>query len=574
MNRSSLRLAAFVALSALALIGCDDPVGPQPTPVASVSILPAPEFVEIGQQILLEAKPKAANGVVLDRPVSWESDNVSVASVSATGVVTPRAEGEVGIKAISERRSGFIRLRVRPRPRVPVAEVRLSEDNEVLLEWNGTKTLTATALDAQGNVLPGRGVTWSSNRPSIATVANGVITAVAAGAATITAVIEGVPSSISVRVSAPPIVDIFIEGPTGLEVGEATQFAARVRRASGPDMYEQAMWTSSNPAVAQVTHIGACCTVVEVLSVGQVMLTVEKEGVTRSVTLVATPRVSHDLIYDRWTGASEIFTMSLLEDGHNPVRVNAGNVSRDPSPSPDGTQLVFAVSQIDAMGQPQNDLFIVNRNGLNMRWLTRMPGMEDAPEWSPDGTKILFSYSGPQGEGNDIYTINPDGTGLTNVTAALPATMGKRDPRWSPDSRRIAFIGIENSQYKVWTIGVDGTAAMKVTTDVGFDQAPTWSPAGDRIAFVRHNTTNHAYGDDIMIVAASGGTPVRLALPGHQRTPAWSPDGHYIAVSGTTTTNQAVQEIYTLRPDGTGLKLRTVNPAWGGGTNPAWLKRQ
>jgi hypothetical protein len=36
---------------------------------------------------------------------------------------------------------------------------------------------------------------------------------------------------------------------------------------------------------------------------------------------------------------------------------------------------------------------------------------------------------------------------------------------------------------------------------------------------------------------------------------------------------QIQQEIYTLRPDGTGLRLRTINPSWGGGSNPAWITR-
>jgi tricorn protease-like protein len=102
---------------------------------------------------------------------------------------------------------------------------------------------------------------------------------------------------------------------------------------------------------------------------------------------------------------------------------------------------------------------------------------------------------------------------------------------------------------------------------------PTFSPDGQKIAFVRYNTVNRSNGDDIMIVSSQGGAAVRLELAGDQRAPAWSPDGHYIAVSGTALAGQGREQLYTMRPDGSGLRLRTVDAAWGGGVAPAWIVR-
>ena len=76
-----------------------------------------------------------------------------------------------------------------------------------------------------------------------------------------------------------------------------------------------------------------------------------------------------------------------------------------------------------------------------------------------------------------------------------------------------------------------------------------------------------------MIVSATGGTPTRIALPGDQRTPAWSPEGTLIAFTGNAIAGQAQTYIYTMRPDGSGVRVRTVNPAWHGSANPAWIKR-
>jgi len=308
---------------------------------------------------------------------------------------------------------------------------------------------------------------------------------------------------------------------------------------------------------------------------GQTVLTATFEGVSDTMTVRVLPAPTHDLLYTKHTGlASEIHILGLNPFGTNPVKINAGNVSRSPSPSPDGSQIVFAVSQPNQLGGGiQNDLYIVNRNGLNMRWLTRMSGVEDSPKWSPDGTKILFH--GAVDDRNDIYTINVDGTGLFNVTASTPAAMTDRQtPAWSPDGSKVAFIGAVNGQHKVWVVDADGSNARQVTTDAGFDVTPTWSPDGTKIAFVRYHAASPVNGDDIMIVSAQGGATTRYTMTGDQRQPAWSPDGRYIAFSGTTVAGVGLAQLYTMRADGTGVRRRTIDPSWGGGSVPAWIVRQ
>jgi uncharacterized protein YjdB len=569
--RSGLAAPMFVLAGLVSACGEAVDPGPARIPVASVAVSPAADQVVVGARVTLAATPIAPDGGVLDRTVTWSSENEALATVNSSGVVTTRAPGQVGIKATSEGKVGRALLTI---VGVPVADVRLSVETEIVLPWDGFTHVTAVALDADGNVLSDRPAQWRSGNPSVATVTNGTIRAVRAGTTTITATVDDVPASVSVRVNLAPVVEVYIDAQTtGLEIGDVGVFGSRVKRASGDVLYTPATWSSSAPAVAKVVHTDIWYAAVEAFSEGTVTLTATVEGKSASLTLFVAPRSAFDLIYNRWAdAASEIFSLSLATEGETPVRLNAGNVSREPSPSPDGTQVVFAISQQDMQGQWQHDLFIVNRNGANMRWLTRAPGLEDQPHWSPDGRKILFH--GVDNGRADLFVINVDGTGLTNVTSAMPAEVtDKRDPAWSPDGSRIAFIAVRNGQYKVWTIGADGSNAAQLTTDTGFDESPTWSPAGDRIAFTRYNATATANGDDVMIVSAQGGTPSRLSLPGDQRSPSWSPDGRLIAVSGTAVAGQGMQEIYTLRPDGTGLRLRTVNPAWGGGLNPAWIKR-
>jgi Tol biopolymer transport system component len=359
---------------------------------------------------------------------------------------------------------------------------------------------------------------------------------------------------------------------TGLEKGESFIFAAPIERANGETTYGPVTWTSSNPEVARVTHTDMTYGVVEAVAEGTFTLTATLDDRSASMTLIVFPRPTYDLIYNRWKdGASEIFTLSTLQASEGPVKINAGNVSRQPSPSPDGTQVAFAVSQTTPMGEQQHDLYIVNRNGMNMRWLTRTAGVEEDPKWSPDGTKILFH--GIVDDRSDLYVINIDGTGLTNLTGYIDNLTNIRHPAWSRDGNFIAFTAAAGTNHSIYMIDANGSNLRQITTDTGFDVWPSFSPDGQKIAFVRYNSSAPGYGDDIMVVNVNGGLTVRHALPGDQHTPSWSPDGRYIAVSGTAVAGSGVTQIYTMRVDGTGLRLRTVDPAWAGGGSPAWIAR-
>ena len=565
--------AAVLMLVLAAACGDSSPITSPPIKqVASVLVSPQEPSIIVGSPITLQAQAKAVDGEVLEREVSWSSENEAVATVSASGVVTTLAVGTVGIRATSEGRMGRTVLTVLPVPPVPVAEVRISVDNVIELEWNGSTQISAAALDAEGNVLPGRPVTWIINKPEVATITqDGAIQAVSSGTAIIGAMIEDKIAHVGLKVKTAPVVEILFDvATTGMEVGEMVWIATQLKTANGQILLGPVSWASSDAAIAKVYGTEISYGAVEAISPGDVTITASLDGISKSATFRVSPRPTYDLIYSRPSGQqSEIFTLSL-EQPSTPVRLNAGNVSRDPSPSPDGTQFVFAVSQIDQMNKQQNDLYIVNRNGLNMRWLTRVEGIEDQPQWSPDGTKILFRGTDAELNNPNLFTINIDGTGLTNITAGLPADVtDKREPAWSHDGSKIAFIAARGGQHKIWTMNADGSNATQFTTDAGFDMTPTWSPDGSRIAFVRYNSGEPVFGNDIMIISSAGGTPTRLELNGSQNVPAWSPDGHYIAFSGTEGSVNVPHNVFTIRPDGSGLRKRTTD----GGIAPAWIKR-
>lgn len=157
--------------------------------VASVVMPGATLNLPFPQTRQIQAVPSDANGVALFRPVTWASSVPSVATVSATGLITSVGAGTTNITATSEGKVGTIAVTVVPP--APVATVTLSLSSGYM-PVGVNVPLVATLRDADGGTLVDRTITWSSSNTAIATVsATGVVNAIANGAVTITATSEG-----------------------------------------------------------------------------------------------------------------------------------------------------------------------------------------------------------------------------------------------------------------------------------------------------------------------------------------------------------------------------------------------
>ena len=172
-----------------------------PIAVGAVAVLPASASVAVGGRVTLTATPEDATGNVLkDRVTSWSSDNVAVATVSSTGVVSAVAPGTASIAAECDGVRGTSAITV---TNTAVAAVSVAPAFATVAV-GATRQLAATAKDANGNTLTGRVVGWASDNTSAATVSsNGLVRGVVAGTAVITATCEGKSGSAAISVSAP-----------------------------------------------------------------------------------------------------------------------------------------------------------------------------------------------------------------------------------------------------------------------------------------------------------------------------------------------------------------------------------
>jgi uncharacterized protein YjdB len=259
-------------------------------PVALVTLTPNPASLSVGGTAQLSATlTDLAGNVLTGRSITWSSNASGVATVSSTGLVSGVSAGNATITATSEGIDGTAAIIV---SLAPVASVTVTPVS-VTVGAGSTAQLTAVTKDAAGNVLTGRVVTWSSNAFGTATVsANGLVTGVAAGSATITATSEGRSGSVVVTVNAAlpaPVASVSVSpNPAGVQVGATVQLTATLRDSAGNVLTGRSVtWTSATLGVATVSATGLVTGVVA----GSVTITAASEGKsgTDQVTVSAIP---------------------------------------------------------------------------------------------------------------------------------------------------------------------------------------------------------------------------------------------------------------------------------------------
>jgi TolB protein len=166
----------------------------------------------------------------------------------------------------------------------------------------------------------------------------------------------------------------------------------------------------------------------------------------------------------------------------------------------------------------------------------------------------------------EIYTINPDGSGVARLTNNPAAD---REPVWSPDGSKLAFVSVRDGNAEIYVMNASGdangfSAPARLTNHPASDLNPVWSPDGSKIAFVSDRSGD----DEIYLMSANGSGQTNLTNNDFDDTePSWSPDGTKLAFVSNRETNE---EIYTM--DATGAGVANISnhaasdrhPSWGG----------
>lgn len=228
--------------------------------VISLEVSPTSATVAEGDTQQYTAVARDAQGnVVPGVDVSWRSDSLAIATVSADGLATGVSTGAVSIIAsIGSVVADTAQLAVLG----PDVAVAVTPDTAAV-GTGSTQQFVAAATDGNGNVLPGVAFTWSSSNPVIATVdTTGLATGVSSGVDTITATAAGRPGMATLHVLqgvGGPGTSIVVTPPTATitALGGVQQYTAAALDAQGqvvPGV--QFTWSSANPAVGTIDPSG------------------------------------------------------------------------------------------------------------------------------------------------------------------------------------------------------------------------------------------------------------------------------------------------------------------------------
>jgi Tol biopolymer transport system component len=279
------------------------------------------------------------------------------------------------------------------------------------------------------------------------------------------------------------------------------------------------------------------------------------------------------LLFLGFAGSS--FAPGFADDGAVQLTFGAVN-DRYPDWSPDGTQIVF---HSDRNGN--NDLYIIPATGGVETQMTSDTLWDARAAWSPDGSMIAWESErnvDSAGAGYakcELFVMPAAGGPITQVT---DWDRYNERPDWSPDGSELVYATdywlLQSTELApddgilhpadLYRIPVTGGTPIQITTNPGYENDAEWSPDGTTIAF----SADYAGNWDIWTIPVSGGVATQITFdPLLDQDPSWSPDGSFLTFWSLRSGNADIWIIPAT--GGTPIQVTTSGSYdWG----PSWSK--
>lgn len=314
-------------------------------------------------------------------------------------------------------------------------------------------------------------------------------------------------------------------------------------------------------------------------------------------------------------GITNVWSVNSDGTGLTPLTdyTAADTFAFNPQGSPDGSKVVYSSQgAFDGTNAPNagmtSNIWTVNADGIGATALTQLLNASSFdPQWSPDGTKIVFD-SGRALNGTDaananntfnIWVMNADGGNLQPLTQLTAANANAVEPEWSPDGAKIVYRSRQaldgsdavntNNVPNIWVVNADGSGETPLTELTGtgaFVVDPDWSPDGAKIAFRANRAvdgsnapnTNNTF--NVWVVNSDGSAETALTALTAANTftsvAQWSPDGSKLlyhsarALDGSDAA-ATVSNVWVMNADGTGqTPLTRITAGAFGPSEPQW----
>ena len=209
-------------------------------------------------------------------------------------------------------------------------------------------------------------------------------------------------------------------------------------------------------------------------------------------------------------------------------------------------------------------------SGLHSPTLTVPGGDQTNPDWSPDGSQLVFAVA--SGTSENLWVVNVDGTGARLLADCTGDCANLDDPAWSPDGRSVLYsrngtntAGEVVSSLEQVDVASGATEVLVRAAPGHFYAGQRWAPDGASIVLEVVELTSPAAGSDVedvslAVIDVRAPTPEGRELLGSKRFPetaAWSPDGNVIVFGALEAPGESGTSLYAIRPDGTDLRLIT-----------------
>ena len=261
----------------------------------------------------------------------------------------------------------------------------------------------------------------------------------------------------------------------------------------------------------------------------------------------------------------QVFAMNL--DGTDVLQLTDRSAAfpagvEAPEWSPDGSRVAF-----DGVADDGHiHIFTVNADGTGLTQITSGSGEEIDASWSPDGTQLAVETQRSTSEPTGIAIVDV-ATGEIRMITENPIGGDDAFPAWSPDGTRIVFNRSRGDQKRpsaLFVMNADGSSLQRITPRRLNAYRPAWSPDGTQIVFNTNDTSEWIQDAEIYIVASDGSGPRRLTHEEYASAfrPTWSPDGEWILFTRFAFPGQLTKsfDLYVMRPDGTDVRPVTSTP--------------